>query len=238
MKPVTVITKQYFQEILSDAMLVAVLLAPILMGLMFRFGIPALEGYLCSLTNKTSLIAPYYFLLDELMCIATPIMFAFTGVMVILSEADLGITRAIAVTPVGKDGYLFSRIVLPAVASSVYGLFITILFRISGMSLAIIALLSLLSAPMGIAISMMVVSLAKNKVEGMALTKMSGLMIMGLPAAVFVPAPLQYLAGIFPSFWMTKMIITENYLFLLPIVFVTAAWILFFWKRFRNKVLS
>lgn len=238
MKPVIVVTKQFFREILDDAMLVAVLFAPILMGLLFRFGIPALERYLCQILGKTELIAPYYILFDELMCFATPIMFAFVGVMVILSEADSGITRAIAVTPVGKDGYLFSRIVLPAVASSVYGLIITMMFRISAMSFAQIALLSVLCAPVGITTSVMVVSLAKNKVEGMALTKMSGLMIMGLPAAVFVPAPLQYLAGVFPSFWMTKMIITANYLYLLPTVLVTAVWLLFFWKRFHNKVLS
>lgn len=40
----------------------------------------------------------------------TPILFSFAGVLVILDEIDCGMAKYYGVTPVGKNGYLASRI--------------------------------------------------------------------------------------------------------------------------------
>lgn len=110
MKAYVAVTKRFFAQIWSDAMLTVLLFAPLLMGLLFRLGVPALEAYLCQRTGKAALLTPYYAVFDLLLAAMTPIMFTAAGAMVILDEADMGLARAIAVTPVGRGGYLLSRI--------------------------------------------------------------------------------------------------------------------------------
>ena len=52
MKKVWAAFKQFTAAIWSDAMLAACLFVPILMGLVLRFGVPALEGALAGSTGS------------------------------------------------------------------------------------------------------------------------------------------------------------------------------------------
>lgn len=49
---------------------------------------------------------------------------------------------------------------------------------------------------------MLLVALANNKVEGLALAKMTNLLILGLPVSWFVESPWRYGAGFLYSFWL------------------------------------
>ncbi|MDO5111151.1 MAG: ABC transporter permease [Clostridia bacterium] len=238
MKPLFAATKQMIVQIWQDAMLFAMVIAPILMGLMFRLGVPALEGYLCARLGKTAILSPYYTIFDLLLICMTPVMFSFSGVMVVLGEQDSGISRALGVTPLGRGGYLLSRIGIPAVLSVLWCIAVTLLFHLTPLSLLAITLLALVSALLGVSVSLMVAALAKNKVEGMALTKLSGLMLLGVPAAIWVPAPAQYAAGLLPSLWMTKAITEHALLWLLPAFFTALLWCILFYRRFSHKLLG
>jgi fluoroquinolone transport system permease protein len=238
MKPLFIVTKQFLAEIWSDAMLAVMVFAPLLMGCLFRFGVPALEKFLCTRLAMNSIITPYYALFDLVLTMMTPMMFAFSGAMVILGENDSGMARAISVTPVGRSGYLLSRVGIPALLSVVWCVIIVMLFRLTPFTTPEIISLALISAILGIAVSLMVISLAKNKVEGLALTKLSGLALLGIPAAILVPAPAQYIAGILPSLWMTKAIMEGAFVWMLP-GFVTAVlWCALFWRQFVRKLLG
>ncbi len=238
MKGLFIITKQFFAEIWSDAMLIVLLFAPVLMGCAFRFGIPALEGLLCERLSRTAVIAPYYPLFDLLLSLMTPMMFAFSGAMVVLSENDTGLACAIAVTPVGRSGYLLSRIFVPALLSALWCAVILAIFKLSKLSILQMFLLSAVCAVLGAGMSLMVVSLAKNKVEGLALTKLSGLMLLGIPSAILIPPPAQYIAGILPSLWMSKAVMESSSLYMLPALAVSLCYCALFYKSFVRKLLS
>ena len=47
-------------------------------------------------------------------------------------------------------------------------------------------------------------SFAKNKVEGLALSKASGIFLLAPFVGLFVKSEWQYIAGIFPTFWVSK----------------------------------
>ena len=231
-------TKRFFAQIRSDAMLVMLVLVPVFMGLAFRFGAPALERYLCGILGKTAVLSPYYLIFDLLLSIMTPIMFTTAGAMVILDEADLGLARAISVTPVGRGGYLLSRIGVPAALATVYCVAITFIFRLSDISGGRLLLLALCSGALSVAVALMVSSMAKNKVEGLAFSKLSGLFVLGLPVALLVRAPYKYAAGVLPTFWMTELAAGGGAWLALPALICSSLLTAVFAGYFMKKVLA
>ncbi len=238
MKALFSATERFFSEIWDDVMLAAMPFVPLVMGLVFKFGVPALERFLCSASSVPSVLAPYYYIFDMLLCMMTPLMFTFSGVMVVLSEADSGVAKAISATPLGRGGYVFSRIGVPCVLATLYGFIIICVFSLCDTPLWLKALLALCSGAFSAPTAVMVVAFAKNKVVGMALTKTSGITLIGIPAAIMVSGPAQYLAGVFPNFWMTRMMTSENALWSLPALTVSALWCALFYKRFKRRMLA
>lgn len=230
--------RRFFAEIWTDAMLAMLVLVPVLMGLAFRFGVPALEAYLCARLGRAAFFAPYYVLFDLLLSIMTPVMFTAAGAMVILDEADLGLSRAIAVTPVGRDGYLLSRIGAPALLATFYCAAATLVFRLSCIDTARLMLLALCSGALSVSVALMIASLAKNKVEGLAFSKMSGLFVLGLPVALLVPAPYKYASAILPTFWMTELALGGSLWLTVPAIFVAVLWAAVFAGCFMKKILA
>jgi fluoroquinolone transport system permease protein len=96
-------------------MLYAVCIAPLLAAFLFRFGIPYIETLLCNYFGKPAIISDYYLLFDLFLAVMTPYMFCFVSSMVILTEYDENMASYMAVTPVGKGGYIISRLLFPAV---------------------------------------------------------------------------------------------------------------------------
>ncbi|MDF2472964.1 MAG: hypothetical protein K0R21_746 [Anaerocolumna sp.] len=223
-------------EIRNDFMLAACLFTPVLLGFVYMFVIPVLEEFLSARFPNLTALTPYYLMLDLLLLILTSVMFAFSGIMVILGELDNGTAKYLMVTPLGKKGYLASRIGIPMIISTFYGILALMVFKLSDISLVMIVICALLSGIISIVISLLVISLAKNKLEGMALTKLSGFIILGLPVAFFITSPIGYMTGILPSFWVAKLAITENGLIIIPYIVITILWIGVLYRKFNAKL--
>ncbi|MEG0892160.1 MAG: ABC transporter permease [Oscillospiraceae bacterium] len=237
MKQVLRAMRPFLTEITHDFMMAACVAGPILMGAAFRFLIPVLERLLCGRFGAVQMLAPYYIIFDLLLAIMTPLLFCFAGVLVILEELDCGVAKYYAVTPIGKRGYLLSRIGIPALIALVYNAALLCIFSILNIDFAMIILLSVSGGLTAVLISLLVVSFAKNKMEGMALVKLCGLLLIGIPVAYFVASPVRYLFGVFPSFWMAELCITQNYLYFLPAVFSSCLMIRDLYGRFKKRLL-
>lgn len=231
-------TKRFFSEIWSDAMLVALVFIPLLMGLFFRFVAPALEEYLCGRTGQAMILATYYPILDLLLSIMTPLMFTAAGAMVILDEADLGIAKAISVTPVGRGGYLASRVGVTALLATVYSGIVMNVFNLSDMSVLKSLLLVVCSGVLSVAEALMISTMAKNKVEGLAYSKLTGLFVLGLPAAMLIPAPFKYAFAFLPTFWMTEFTLGGSLWLAVPAVVISTLLSVFFARYFNKKALG
>lgn len=236
MKAVFVSFRRFLGGVLDDYMLTACLLMPIIMGAAFRFGIPALEEYLCGTFSQQSVLAPYYLVFDLVIAVMTPMMFSFSGVMTMLEELDNGTARYLMVTPIGKTGYLASRIGITSAVSVLYSTAAIAVFGISEMSLPMNIAVSVLCAVTGVIVSVFVVAFAGNKVEGMALIKLSGIIILGIPAVFFLPVPLKYIACILPSYWFTEMSRRGSYLYAAPALLTSAVWLIPIYKKFAGKL--
>jgi fluoroquinolone transport system permease protein len=226
----------FLRGVIDDYMLVACMLAPLIMGVVFRFGIPQLESFLRESFSQPCVLSPYYLIFDLLIVVTIPMMFSFSGVMTILEELDNGTARYLMVTPIGRSGYLASRILICSVVGMLYSVAIIGFFGLSDMRLIMNLAVSVMCAFTGIIVSVFVIAFANNKVEGMALIKLSGIIIFGIPAVFFLPVPIVYVSCILPSYWLTIMAQSENYLYLLPTLLVSTMWMLLFYKKFSLKL--
>lgn len=236
MKKTLLAFRPFLAEITHDFMLIACIVGPILMGMAFCFGIPPLEILLCNYFNVSAILSPYYIIFDLLLSIMTPILFSFAGVLVILDEIDCGMAKYYGVTPVGKSGYLASRISVPSLLALVYNITLLKIFSLSKISLLFCILLSISGTLLAIITALFVVAFAKNKIEGMALVKLCGLLILGVPASYFILEPIRYLFGILPSFWIAEFCATGNYWYFFVTVILCGFYIAALYGKFKRKL--
>lgn len=226
----------YVQQITHDAMLFMISIAPILAGLFFRFGIPYIQQLLTKYLDMPGLFHPYYLLIDLFLGAITPVMFCLAGAFVILDEIDDGISRYYAVTPVGKTGYLMSRLGISAVIAFTVSIAVLSIFRLSNLSLTAIIMISLAASILGIIQALLVISLSSNKVEGMAVSKLSGLFFLGLPVPFFLTGNMQYMMFILPSFWIAKYAVEDKTYYIAASLAVSVIWIVLLQRRFIKKI--
>jgi fluoroquinolone transport system permease protein len=227
---------QYLVQIFKDAILILLCIAPILAGAFFKYGIPVIQELLAKYLNLPGLLTPYYLLFDLLLGSLTPVLYCFAAAYVILGEIDDGISKYFAVTPVGKNGYLVSRLGLPAVVAFFISIITLEIFMLSGLSLIEVIMISFASSLLGVLEALLVVSLSGNKVEGMAVSKLSGLFFLGLPAPFFLTGNIQYLLFFLPSFWVSKYAKENNFIFIIIGIVISFGWIMFLYRRFEKKI--
>lgn len=143
-----------------------------------------------------------------------------------LEERDDHIDRYLSVTVLGRNGYSISRTILPALAAFTVTVILLPVFHLSPLSAAAILLLSLAGALQGVIIGLLIVRISSNKLEGMAVTKLSSLMMLGAVTPYFVPAPFSFGFSFLPSFWMGKVVMEGSLLDLLLSIAVAGLYLL------------
>ena len=226
----------FLRQISKDSMLYAVIAAPLLAGCFFRFAIPQIESLLCNYFGKAAILSEYYLLFDLFLAVLTPYMLCFASSMVILTEYDENMVSYMAVTPVEKRGYIVSRLVLPVAVSLFLSVALMALFSLTQWSIERMLLVCFLSGILSVTEALMVVSFSRNRVEGMALAKLTGILMLGLPVPFFLFSGIQYLFSVLPSFWIAKLFKEGNYLLILPALFTSAVWSWLLYGRFEKKL--
>jgi fluoroquinolone transport system permease protein len=237
MRPLFRCFGMFLRQVSKDSMLYAVLAAPLLAGSAFCFGLPAAESALCRYFGEASILSGYYLLFDLFLSVMTPYIICFVSSMVILAEYDENMAAYMAVTPVGKRGYIISRLVFPAVTSIFASAIVMSFFSLTTWALPDLLITCTLSSLLSIAVSLLIVAFSHNRVEGMALAKLSGIILLGLPVPFFLFSSVQYLFSLLPSFWIAKLCIDGNYLLAIPpALFTSFLWIWALYGRFAKKL--
>jgi len=226
----------FIQQIFADSMLAVVCIAPILAALFFRFGIPHVERILCEYFQKSTILTDYYLLFDLLLSLLTPYMFCFASSMVMLTEHDENIASYMAVTPVGKRGYILSRLLFPAIISILISVLLLNWFALTIWSFGMLLITCMLTSLVSIAGSLFIFSFSHNRVEGMAMAKLSGLLMLGLPIPFFLQSKVQYLLAPLPSFWIAKLCMEKYFILLLPALISSLIWIYLLYWKFNRKI--
>lgn len=183
-----------------DMMLFVACLAPIFAGLLFQFATPPLEAVLMDWFHMSAVISPYYALIDLFFAMLSPTMFCFVSAMVSLEEADEKTAAYLFITPLTKTGYLAARFGFPAACAFLVTAVLLPVFKLTPLSPLDIALLAAGGILQGIIISLLILTFSSNKLEGMAVTKLSALMIFGAAIPFFIKHNIQLVIFPLPSF--------------------------------------
>lgn len=195
-------------QVVRDGMLLLLLPAPFLMGAALRFILPSVDGILGREFNFS--LQPWYPLSDVFLLSMTPIMIAMACAFIVLDERDEGVGLYYRVTPSGGNNYLAARIGLPMIWAYFSSVAVVLLFGLALDRILFTAAVSFIAVLQGILSFMLLVALSGNRVEGLALAKLTNIIILGLPVPWFLEAPYKYLASFLPSYWIGEMILFSS----------------------------
>lgn len=226
----------FIRQIARDNMLWAACLAPLLVALISRFGLPYAETLLCDHFQKQTILSGYYLLSDLLVCLTPSYMLSFASAMVMLTERDENMSGYIIVTTVGKSGYMLSRLVFPGTIAFFFSILLICFFALTEWNFLVLLLVSLLMSLSSISAIFLIVSFSRNRVEGMAIAKAVALIFSGLVVPFFVRTDAQYLAALLPTFWIARLSMEGNVLLVFPALAVSLAWVGILARRFKRKL--
>lgn len=219
-----------------DMILFAACLTPILAGFLFRFATPLLETALTGWLHTPEVLPPYYALIDIFFAMLSPVMFCFISAMVSLEEVDEKTAAYLFVTPLGRNGYLAARFCIPAVAAFLVTVVLLPIFKLTSLSLINIVLFAAGGTLQGTIIALLILTFSTNKLEGMAVTKLSSLMIFGAAIPFFIKHNIQYVISLLPSFWIGKAAFENKLFYMLPAIMLSMIWIFVLFKRYLRKI--
>jgi fluoroquinolone transport system permease protein len=163
-------------------------------------------------------------------------MLCFASAMVMLTEYDENMTSYLSITPIGKNGYLISRLLIPALIAFLFSVTLLLLFSLTVWNILLVIIICLINCFISVIISLLVFSYSSNKVEGMAMAKMAGLVMIGLPVPYFLKSVHQYVFCLLPSFWVAKLCVDSNYIFVIPVIITCLLWFVILYKKFIKKL--
>lgn len=201
MNAITTLSRGDILNIRRDSLMQFMLVYPILLGLAMRWMIPWVTAGLMDTFD----ITPYHlFLASFFGLMVLPDLAGSLIGLLLLDDRDENTLTALLVTPMPITSYVLYRIITPTLISLVGILVVVPLIDIEVLPLSQLLIVSL-SASLGAPIfTLLLASLAKNKVEGIAVMKGMGVLLLAPIIAWFVPQPWQWLLGIFPTFWSAK----------------------------------
>lgn len=237
MKRVTVLLLGDLRNVARDSFLLMMLAIPLLLTLLVRFAVPFAAEQLKDLFD----LREHYRFIAGLLLFFPGMLFGAVLGFLLLDERDEGILRYMATTPLTTRGYLRFRLLLPTLSTALYSAILLPLgspvpLPFPAVIPAIIC--SALTAPL---LALFLGAFASNKVEGMALYKLSGLLLAGPALAWFTDSAWSYAAGILPGWWMMHLFLEAYnpgtlYFAALPAAVLTSAgWTLFFYRLFLRK---
>jgi fluoroquinolone transport system permease protein len=227
------------KNVRRDDLLAWVVAAPLLIALLYRFGVPALTALLHERAGFA--LEPYYGLLMSFLVLMAPAMIGMIVGFLLLDERDERIVTALLVTPMPLNGYLAYRIAAPLG----FGFLATLVaYPLAGLAsipllnLIPIALLASFNAPLT---ALFLGGFAENKVTGFALVKVLNTVNMLPIAAYFLAFPWQIVAGVIPSYWPLKAVWLATagesaWLYLLGGLVVNTVALVLLLRRFRTVV--
>ncbi|MGF1505523.1 MAG: hypothetical protein ACFB51_10435 [Anaerolineae bacterium] len=192
-----------------DSLLNWMVIMPLLIALMLRLAMPPLitliqEELAFDLTPYMAPIVGGYFLV-----LFTPVLFGIVIGFLMLDERDDRTLLALRITPMPLTSYLTYRLAIPMLIGAAMTLITFPLANLAQLpvgTLLIVALFAAFEAPV---FALFLASFGENKVQGFAIMKGTGPILVGPMLAYFIPATwpgfVEYLFALLPTYWPVKL---------------------------------
>lgn len=192
------------RNVWRDPMLGWVVVFPLGMALLIRWGTPALGVWLAE-RYGVDLVA-YYPLVASFLVLVVPTFLGTVVGFLLLDHRDDGTLAALLVTPLTLGGFLIYRTALPMLVSVAMTLVVVPVAGIAVLGPGASLVSALAAAPVAALFAFFLATFAANKVQGFALSKMAGVLVWPCVLAYFVTSRWQWLFGLVPLYWPVKAV--------------------------------
>lgn len=236
MSALSVSFKMLSRQIKDDKIGIVMIGFPVLVALTLYFFAPVISESLSARYGMEWNLQRFYPLFDAMVVAFSFCTPGFASAMVMFSELDDKVVPSLCASPLGRNGYLFSRIGLPAITSVALASILSGTLHLADLPAPMYFTLVLVSSIACMLPGMIVIAFGRNKVEGVALFKMSIFTTFAILIPFFVESWAQWLFGFLPSFWIGKMVKELIYWYVVPALLTIIIWIVPLWKRFLKKL--
>ncbi len=196
--PVATLALADLKNWFRDPLLVFVAVLPLGYAVFGRLVVP----FVAELLAPTFDIVPYYPLVLTMFMFIGPVTVGFVVGFFVLEERDQGVLAALWTTPLTGRGYLLYRGLSVTLVSFVLMVLTVPLIGLVTVPLSLLIPVALVGSLWSFGCALVLATFADNTVEGVAVSKFLGLTVMApLVAAVALPLPWRYVAGVLPPFW-------------------------------------
>jgi len=226
--------KNDLKQIMRDPIMAILMVAPLLLIIAFKlmvlYLIPFIE------TNIVFDVTPYLdyvFVFVVMMCGA--MLGIVTGFMMI-DERDGKIAELMSVTPLGRGGYLFNRLLFAASFSVFYSILSYYVLNVVELPLTTMLFVSLLSSGYSIIIGLLIFTFADDKVKGLTFAKAINSLSLFAFTDLLDLKWLTVLSWFFPPYWITLVVQSPHTFLIYGLAFlVNFVWLFVlirhYWKR-------
>lgn len=177
---------------------------PLGVAAVVRWGEPWAEGFVMARWGLDA--SPYLPLLMSLILMMTPMLAGMVVGFLLLDQRDDRTLAALRVSPMGLGHYLLYRVGAPMLVSLLVTMAIVPLTGLMNFSVAVLISAAVCAAPLAPIYALVLAAFASNKVQGFAIAKAMGAVLLVPLAAYFLPTPWQWLCGLDPFYWPAKLV--------------------------------
>ncbi|KBZ63479.1 fluoroquinolones export permease [Mycobacterium [tuberculosis] TKK-01-0051] len=227
-----------------DPLLVMIIIAPAI----WTSGVAVLTPRVTSMLaqrNGFDLVPYYPLILTGFLLLTSVIIVGGLAGLIVLDELDAGTFSALRVTPVPLWAFFAYRAATVLVLTTIYVAATMSLSRLLRPGLVpSVIVIGVLAGASAVVTLLLVITLADNKVQGLAVIRGLGMLIAGLPCLPwFVDSSWNLAFGVLPPYWAAKAFWVASdrgmwwpYLVAGAAYNLTVGWVLF--RRFRAKRIS
>lgn len=187
-----------------DALLRWMVVLPLSVALAMRWVVPPIVARLETAFQVE--LTPYYpTLVGTALLLLSPAMTGMVVGFLLLDERDDRTLTALLVTPLSANGYLAYRLALPTLLSLLVTVMAFPLADLTPAGFLALLMAAVAAAPQAPLFALFLAAFAQNKVQGFALMKAAGVLLIPPWVAYFTPSGWQVAFGVIPTYWPAKV---------------------------------
>ena len=226
---IVALLKTDLRKLARDPMLLVAALLPVVLAVFLR-------GVMPVLTDLAGLdLGPHTVAIGAGALLVCVMMAGWIVGFMLLEDRAQRMLTALGVTPLTRRRFVLWRLSLPVAIALLGGVLLVCLGRVGihdlARALAAVALLAMW-AP---GFALMLVAFADNEVEGLALAKFGGLVLMIPIVTLYLDGPWVWAAGVLPPFWAVQLLAGGPWWLVAPGVAVSGAWLWWMLRRFAAR---
>lgn len=222
------------RNVVRDRTVAVLLVLPLLFVVFLRYGLPLAERH-------APVVGEYHVPVLALFCLLAGTFPAFMLAFIMLDERDAGLFPVFQVLPISLRELLLLRLFVVMGLAVAYPLLVLAGSGLYALSPARALLLSALCALQAPAITLLIVSVARNKIEGLAVMKGVFPAVLFPVAGILLPTLWVSAFAVLPAYWVYQAFAAPDAAGLLRAtagtVATSAILVILLYRRFRRRVL-